>query len=472
MSYKLSDLQLADQFGLDISKDYALAVEFLSLYPSHSLMSFRQVLEGLCHEIGKLFSIDVSELNLSETVNELFAAQAITHDLKSKMHELRKLGNIGVHRQFHDQGDDSSPSETVSEQARIIKERQSEVAQRARKLTVLVLESSYLALKLGDVVPRVELIKVDDQVHKETLFGAACSTDVSLKLKAGLIYESMALDQPLTKAIIMTHSSKAHRESLLQLAAAHYEAAMKISADIDHNLFELGDQSEDEFIFKNCDIEPLFRFGLIASEGILGDPIVDRGREILKKASLRGHSEAAARYAAILYDEEQNYPLAKQFALKAAAADEPMGHQILFHYYSQGIACDTDESKAMLHLETAIDLGCADSIGLLGSLYTEGHIVQQDRDKAYDLLQEAIEKGSSWANRYYHVEFNDLAGRLAGAFKKVAESMSYDVQQVLKYIDENRPKPKLAPKKVGRNDPCPCGSGIKYKKCPCSLEVL
>ena len=21
------------------------------------------------------------------------------------------------------------------------------------------------------------------------------------------------------------------------------------------------------------------------------------------------------------------------------------------------------------------------------------------------------------------------------------------------------------PKKVGRNDPCPCGSGLKYKKC-------
>ena len=25
--------------------------------------------------------------------------------------------------------------------------------------------------------------------------------------------------------------------------------------------------------------------------------------------------------------------------------------------------------------------------------------------------------------------------------------------------------PKIAEKKVGRNDPCPCGSGKKYKKC-------
>ncbi|MEA3427753.1 MAG: PBPRA1643 family SWIM/SEC-C metal-binding motif protein [Thermodesulfobacteriota bacterium] len=29
----------------------------------------------------------------------------------------------------------------------------------------------------------------------------------------------------------------------------------------------------------------------------------------------------------------------------------------------------------------------------------------------------------------------------------------------------NPQKPKIAEKKVGRNEPCPCGSGKKYKKC-------
>jgi SWIM/SEC-C metal-binding protein len=29
----------------------------------------------------------------------------------------------------------------------------------------------------------------------------------------------------------------------------------------------------------------------------------------------------------------------------------------------------------------------------------------------------------------------------------------------------NRPTPLRNPQKVGRNDPCPCGSGRKYKKC-------
>jgi SWIM/SEC-C metal-binding protein len=29
----------------------------------------------------------------------------------------------------------------------------------------------------------------------------------------------------------------------------------------------------------------------------------------------------------------------------------------------------------------------------------------------------------------------------------------------------NPPQPKIAEKKIGRNDPCPCGSGKKHKKC-------
>ncbi|MFA9615105.1 MAG: SEC-C metal-binding domain-containing protein [Deltaproteobacteria bacterium] len=29
----------------------------------------------------------------------------------------------------------------------------------------------------------------------------------------------------------------------------------------------------------------------------------------------------------------------------------------------------------------------------------------------------------------------------------------------------NPPKPIQADPKVGRNDPCPCGSGMKFKKC-------
>ncbi len=43
------------------------------------------------------------------------------------------------------------------------------------------------------------------------------------------------------------------------------------------------------------------------------------------------------------------------------------------------------------------------------------------------------------------------------------------MDSVLKPIDEDDAsgllQPYVAPYKPGRNDPCPCGSGKKYKKC-------
>ena len=38
-----------------------------------------------------------------------------------------------------------------------------------------------------------------------------------------------------------------------------------------------------------------------------------------------------------------------------------------------------------------------------------------------------------------------------------------DIADVEKFL--NAPTPLRKPVKVGRNDPCPCGSGLKYKKC-------
>jgi uncharacterized protein YecA (UPF0149 family) len=42
-----------------------------------------------------------------------------------------------------------------------------------------------------------------------------------------------------------------------------------------------------------------------------------------------------------------------------------------------------------------------------------------------------------------------------------------DVQPSLDFSYENKPKknPDITTKQVGRNEPCPCGSGEKYKKC-------
>lgn len=43
--------------------------------------------------------------------------------------------------------------------------------------------------------------------------------------------------------------------------------------------------------------------------------------------------------------------------------------------------------------------------------------------------------------------------------------------RTLGIIEENEERPKIDTTGVGRNDPCPCGSGKKFKKC-CGAPVL
>ena len=45
-----------------------------------------------------------------------------------------------------------------------------------------------------------------------------------------------------------------------------------------------------------------------------------------------------------------------------------------------------------------------------------------------------------------------------------SEAMRFDLLKQLSDIKPSAPQPEKQ-KKVGRNDPCPCGSGKKYKRC-------
>jgi len=50
------------------------------------------------------------------------------------------------------------------------------------------------------------------------------------------------------------------------------------------------------------------------------------------------------------------------------------------------------------------------------------------------------------------------------AFKAVGITEE-DIRGVLEGIQESKGEPIVAGPKIGRNDPCPCGSGKKYKRC-------
>jgi preprotein translocase subunit SecA len=83
--------------------------------------------------------------------------------------------------------------------------------------------------------------------------------------------------------------------------------------------------------------------------------------------------------------------------------------------------------------------------------------------KMYSEMKERIEDN---VLRYlYHLELDPQQRRREEEIKKRAEQrMYYGAQAGADKAGQKKPKTREAPK-VGRNDPCPCGSGKKYKKC-------
>ena len=58
----------------------------------------------------------------------------------------------------------------------------------------------------------------------------------------------------------------------------------------------------------------------------------------------------------------------------------------------------------------------------------------------------------------------DMSRRIA-AMEEEIKAYEQEYAELQSMRDELPPQPYLAPPKTGRNDPCPCGSGKKYKKC-------
>ena len=57
-----------------------------------------------------------------------------------------------------------------------------------------------------------------------------------------------------------------------------------------------------------------------------------------------------------------------------------------------------------------------------------------------------------------------MAAGLLGAYR-------YFRQQGRPYVSTGAPEPRRTDRKIGRNDPCPCGSGKKYKRCCGSATI-
>ncbi len=76
--------------------------------------------------------------------------------------------------------------------------------------------------------------------------------------------------------------------------------------------------------------------------------------------------------------------------------------------------------------------------------------------------------GSTWSNQTAHHEESESTMRSAAAGDDIAQQQQDAIDGT--QADRRREPIRNTQPKVGRNDPCPCGSGKKYKKC-CGKEL-
>ena len=438
----ISDVNFSKKFTQPISNDYKTALQFLTVYPDYSLFKFREIITCICKEISHYKKVDSSGVKLFDQITDLFECQIIHKSFEGNLHEARKLCNAGVHKSIPSISSDNKKS--FEENNGIFKEK----ASRVRQLIVEIFEDAFLILKPNEKLPKVELIQAGEQEHKEILFNAASSQCHKEKLKAGIIYESLAekyeFDAP---SLLVSGDFLQHQNYLFKSAAINYESSYKTSVDI----------NKEDYILKFCSLEPLYKYSLIASDGRLGDEHIEHGYKLMKVAADRGYIQAVADYGSFLYYKKE-YSFAKEYLDKAVEHDEPLAYRCLSVYYREGLACDIDKDLSLDYLNRAVDLGCADAKGDIGQAYHEGIIVKQDNETAERFLKEAIKLGSMSAQYYYTVEFNNLRDKVTKQVMKVGEV-------VTKMIEDSKPSPLSAGKKIKRNEVCPCGSGQKYKKC-------
>jgi vacuolar-type H+-ATPase subunit E/Vma4 len=448
-----NDLDLCLALDNEIYENYVTALEFISSSPDYSLLKFRKIIDSVITLFSERSNIIFDSEKLVDRIKDLHESQIINSALKNNLHEVRKLGNSGVHT--------SSDAERGHQEFR--KNILIENARTARKLTVSILEDLYCFLKKKLVPLQLEFSPEGNQDLQKLLLEAHSQVCAKLKLKAGIVCETILADYGFTSGLVVSFRDNAHLEQLENSAIGFYNAACQISADPDSHWKIPYEKFDLEVVTQKFgDLEALFKYASLAIRKKWGEELNAKARGRLRAAADRGYGAAESLYGTILY-EKGDYEESLKYLEKGSQKDEPLALRALYVAYSSGNGFEVDAEKALSYLNRGIELGCPDSIAMLGAAYHKGTIVKRDYDRAESLLQESIKKGSAWGKNYFIVEFNNLAETISNRFAEIGEGLS-------KIMDSQKKRPITIGPKPGRNEMCFCGSQKKFKKC-CGLSI-
>ena len=136
------------------------------------------------------------------------------------------------------------------------------------------------------------------------------------------------------------------------------------------------------------------------------------------------------------------------------------GEQML-RWLERHILLDIVDAQWKDHLLTLDHL--KEGIGLRG--YGQKDPLVEFKKEAFTLFEDMMDRIDTEAVRFLFLMQPARPEEQAKQIERRQQQQQKDLQFQAGPAQAEPPKPVRAAAKVGRNDPCPCGSGKKYKKC-------
>lgn len=454
---QMTDLELCEFFSKQICGAYEQALEFMDSAPDVSLVKFRTISEWAVTLVAEKQNYEFETTNLQRRIDELFDIQAINKQLRSQLHDVRKLGNDGAHANLLE--------DEIAAEKQLVELRGKAVS--ARKYVLLSLEDIYVHVFGQSLTGNIEITENNSHTFRDIIFEATFKKESTAKKNAGIAYERLIQQQVLKNGYHVRANDYHHLSSLTMQAIALLDTAAILSyfeVFPEQEMEQFSKEEIDEAVLEHGDVDALHAYSrVVFGDSFLPKEMHEKALGRTKAAADRGYPPAMTTYGRECHTKK-DYEGAWRYLTIAAEADDAEAIACLSMMYSDGWAGHQDVNKGLELAQHATDLGHPEGLLALGRCYLLGLGVQQDDKKAQELIEQAVGKGSLTAKRYLEKIVHEK--QLTQIAKQKADQIYLETgKAVLETLKKTRWTNIAALGKVGRNDLCPCGSGKKYKKC-------
>ncbi len=506
----MNDIEFVQSVSPELAGLYAQAKDLAFITPGYALTHLRSFAAVFCDEIEPSAGY---ESNIAIKIEKVRTAQGSSRKILSALDTLRDSGNKAAHPEEY------APC-TLDFPAMVTKG-----LHHAREL----LEHLYWLKTGSSTTPEYEVIEPTLHIQRDLSHRAIFEEDTEARYTLGVYFKEKADREKSAYGLIRVDDGygEKSREAIDQ--AIHWFKCAAESdhpgARYEYGayLFRLKDNPDgtrsrrDERVRGELQVWWACLAGHADAQALMGDFFFtgterlerdyERARELYQDAAVQSQPRALAqlgRMHAQGLGGPTDLKKALECSLKAAESGFPQAQTHLYALHRQGNAFVGDHSTALLWLTAAADQRHPDAMMALAELIADKKVANRSLADAQHFYEQCFETPhlriralyayanlvathsedlqelesarlrvfqcaeEIQANPQYHHLLSGCERINRVLLNKQAAAMSREFPHFRFQIGADVPAqaaPDYTSLKVGRNDPCPCGKGVKYKNC-------